>query len=124
MTLKKIVIPPLGMATGFSMFFVPAFRVPWEWAAGAFALGAIVLAYPLVRTSRLALHGDTVMTHRSASFFIVIIGLGIIRILAHTYLDTVMSIQQTAGLFFVLAFGMILRWRMSMFFEYRRLTCV
>jgi membrane protein CcdC involved in cytochrome C biogenesis len=123
-TLKKIVIPPLGMATGFCMFFVPAFRVPWEWAAGAFALGALVLAYPLVRTSRLALHGDTVMMHRSASFFIVIIGLGIIRILAHTYLDTVMSIQQTAGLFFVLAFGMILRWRMSMLFEYRRLTCV
>jgi membrane protein CcdC involved in cytochrome C biogenesis len=122
-TLRKIVIPPLGMATGFSMFFVPAFRVPWAWAAGAFALGALVLAYPLVRTSRLALHGETVMMHRSASFFFVIIGLGIIRILAHSYLDTVMSIQQTAALFFVLAFGMILRWRLSMLFEYRRLTC-
>jgi membrane protein CcdC involved in cytochrome C biogenesis len=122
-TLRKIVIPPLGMATGFSMFFVPAFRVPLEWAAAAFFLGALVLAYPLVRTSRLALHGDTVMMHRSASFFVVIIGLGIIRILAHSYLDTVMSIQQTAGLFFVLAFGMILRWRVSMLLEYRRLTC-
>jgi membrane protein CcdC involved in cytochrome C biogenesis len=33
-----------------------------------------------------------------------------------------MSIQQTAALFFVLAFGMILRWRMSMLFAYRRLT--
>ena len=122
-TLRKIVIPPLGMATGFSMFFVPAFRVPWVWAAEAFLLGALVLAYPLVRTSRLALHGDTVMMHRSASFFIVIIGLGILRIVAHTYLDSVMSIQQTAALFFVLAFGMILRWRVSMLVEYRRLTC-
>jgi membrane protein CcdC involved in cytochrome C biogenesis len=122
-TLRKIVIPPLGMATGFSMFLVPAFRVPWAWAAGAFVLGALVLAYPLVRTSRLALHGETVMMHRSASFFFVIIGLGLIRILAHSYLDTVMSVQQTAGLFFVLAFGMILRWRVSMLFEYRRLTC-
>lgn len=120
-TFRKIVIPPLGMATGFSMFFVPAFRVPWAWAAGAFALGALVLAYPLVRTSRLALQGEAVMMHRSASFF-VIIGLGVIRVLAHSYLDTVMSIQQTAALFFVLAFGMILRWRVSMLFEYRRLT--
>lgn len=121
-TIRKIVIPPLGMATGFSMFFVPAFRVPWVWAAGAFVLGALILAYPLVRTSRLALHGETVMMHRSASFFVVMIGLGIVRILAHSYLDTLMSIQQTAALFFVLAFGMILRWRMSMLFAYRRLT--
>ena len=27
-SIKKIVAPPLGMATGFSMFVVPAFRVP------------------------------------------------------------------------------------------------
>ena len=27
-TLKKIVIPPLGMATGFCMFFAPQMRVP------------------------------------------------------------------------------------------------
>jgi len=48
--------------------------------------------------------------------------LAIIRILAHSYLDTVMSIQQTAGLFFILAFGMILHWRLNMFFEYRRVV--
>ena len=121
-TIRKIVIPPLGMATGFSMFMVPMFRVPWMWAAVAFLLGAIVLAIPLIRTSRLKLVGDQVMMHRSASFFVVIVVLGIIRILAHSYLDTVMSIQQTAGLFFILAFGMILHWRMNMLFEYRRLT--
>jgi membrane protein CcdC involved in cytochrome C biogenesis len=122
-TMRKIVIPPLGMATGFCMFLVPAFRVPWLWAAVAFLLGALVLAWPLVRTSRLAYVGETVMMHRSPSFFIVIVVLAIVRILAHSYLDTVMSIQQTAGLFFILAFGMILRWRGSMLFEYRRLTC-
>jgi membrane protein CcdC involved in cytochrome C biogenesis len=26
-TLKKIIIPPIGMATGFCMFLVPGFRV-------------------------------------------------------------------------------------------------
>ena len=88
----------------------------------AFLLGAIVLAIPLIRTSRLKLVGDTVMMHRSASFFVVMIVLGIIRILAHSYLDTVMSVQQTAGLFFILAFGMILHWRTNMLFEYRRVT--
>ena len=121
-TTRKIIIPPLGMATGFCMFVVPAFRVPWTWAAGAFVLGALLLAYPLIRTSHLAYVGDTVMMHRSASFFLVMVVLAIIRILAHSYLDTVMSLQQTAGLFFILAFGMILRWRVSMLLEYRRLT--
>jgi len=121
-TIRKIVIPPLGMATGFSMFVVPMFRVPWTWAAVAFLLGAIVLAIPLIRTSRLKVVGNTVMMHRSASFFVVLIVLGIIRILAHSYLDTIMSVQQTAGLFFILAFGMILHWRTNMLFEYRRVT--
>ena len=121
-TLRKIVIPPLGMATGFCMFIAPPFRVPWVWAGAALLIGGIFLAWPLVRTSRLAIQGDKVMMHRSASFFIVMILLAIIRILAHSYLDRFMSVTQTAGLFFILAFGMILRWRMSMLFEYRRIT--
>jgi len=121
-TMRKIVIPPLGMATGFCMFLVPAFRVQWLYAGVAFLLGALVLAYPLVKTSRLKWQGDQVMMHRSASFFIVMVALAIVRIVAHSYLDAIMSIQQTAGLFFVLAFGMILRWRVSMLLEYRRLT--
>ena len=121
-TIRKIVIPPLGMATGFCMFIVPAFRVPWTWAAIAFAAGAILLAYPLIRTSRLTLQGDTVMMHRSASFFVVLVVLAIIRILAHSYFDTIMTVPQTGGLFFILAFGMILRWRVSMLLEYRRIT--
>jgi len=125
-TARKIVIPPLGMATGFCMFLAPMFRVPWVYALVAFALGAVVLAYPLVKTSRLKWQGDQpgsqVMMHRSASFFIVMVVLAIIRIAAHSYLDAIMTIQQTAGLFFVLAFGMIVRWRVSMLLEYRRLT--
>lgn len=121
-TLRKIVIPPLGMATGFCMFVVPQFRVPWMWALGAFAIGALILAYPLVRTSRLSLVGDTVMMHRSAAFFVVVIVLALVRFLARGYIDRFISLEQTAGLFFVLAFGMILRWRMSMYFEYRRIT--
>jgi membrane protein CcdC involved in cytochrome C biogenesis len=118
---KKIIIPPLGMATGFSMFVVPAFRVPWSWAGLAFLGGAIGLAYPLLRTSRLVREGDTVMAQRSHAFFAVIILLAGIRVAARGYLDTVLSVQQTAALFFILAFGMILRWRTNMFFQYRAL---
>ena len=121
-TVKKIIIPPLGMATGFSMFIVPAFRVPWSWAGIAFVIGMVALAYPLLVTSRLVRDGDAIMMRRSNAFFIVVIALAAIRFFARDYLDAYMSMQQTAGLFFVLAFGMILRWRMRMLFEYRTLA--
>ena len=121
-TIRKIVIPPLGMATGFSMFLVPAFRIPWGWAAGAFLMGAAVLAYPLLRSSRLVRDGEAIMMQRSNAFFLVVIALAVIRIVARGYIDTFLNLNQTAALFFVLAFGMILRWRLWMYFEYRQLT--
>ena len=121
-SVKKIVIPPLGMATGFSMFVVPAFRIPWTWGIVAFLLGAVCLAYPLLRTSRLVRQGSDIMMQRSTAFFSVILVLAAIRILAHGYFDTLLSVEQSGALFFVLAFGMIVRWRVSMLLEYRRLT--
>jgi membrane protein CcdC involved in cytochrome C biogenesis len=122
-SLRKIVIPPLGMATGFCMFIVPAFRLPWLWALGAFIVGALVLAYPLILTSRLKIVGNDVMMHRSIAFFFVVVALAAVRYYARGFFDKVITLEQTAALFFVLAFGMILRWRTSMYFEYRRLTC-
>jgi membrane protein CcdC involved in cytochrome C biogenesis len=121
-SVRKIVIPPLGMSTGFSMFVVPAFRIPWTWAAAAFLIGALALAYPLLLTTRLVRQGDTVMMRRSAAFFSVIIALAAIRLLARGYLDALITGQQTGALMFVLAFGMIVRWRTRMFFEYKKLT--
>jgi membrane protein CcdC involved in cytochrome C biogenesis len=121
-TIKKIVIPPLGMATGFCMFLVPNFRIPFAWAGLAFLLGATALAYPLLRTSRLVRDGEAIMMQRSNAFFLVIVVLAVIRILARSYINQFLDIDQTGALFFVLAFGMILRWRMRMLFEYRQLT--
>ncbi|MGA7158891.1 MAG: cytochrome c biogenesis protein CcdC [Acidobacteriaceae bacterium] len=121
-SVKKIIFPPLGMATGFSMFIVPVFRFPWIWGVVAFLIGAVVLAYPLLRTSRLIRQGSDIMMQRSTAFFSVILVLAAVRILARGYFDTLLTVEQSGGLFFVLAFGMIVRWRLSMLMEYRRLT--
>jgi membrane protein CcdC involved in cytochrome C biogenesis len=118
---NTIVLPPLGMATGFSMFIMPAFRVPWSWGIASFLIGVAALAYPLIRTSRLVCEGNVVTVQRSNTFLAIVIVLAGVRIAAHGYLDTVLTVQQTAALFFVLAFGMILRWRTQMFLEYRAL---
>ena len=121
-SLKKIIIPPLGMATGFSMFVDSAFRVLWTWALTAFLMGAVVLAWPLLLTTRLERQGETVRMRRSSAFLLVILVLAGIRFFARGYFDTILTAQQTAGIFFILAFGMILIWRAKMLVDYRRLT--
>jgi len=121
-TARKILIPPLGMSTGFCMFVAPQCRIPWLWALCAFVLGATVLAYPLLRTSRLTRVGDNVMMQRSNAFFLVIIVLAIVRTAAHSYFDRFLSITQTGAIFFVLAFGMIVHWRLRMYRQYLEIT--
>jgi membrane protein CcdC involved in cytochrome C biogenesis len=121
-SVKKIVIPPLGMATGFCMFFVPAFRIPWTWACAAFLIGYVVLAWPLLLTTRLVREGDAVMMKRSSAFLAVIFVLAAIRFFARGYFDKLLTGQQTAALFFILAFGMIVRWRTSLLIDFRKLT--
>ncbi len=121
-TLKKIVMPPLGMATGFCMFFYPPCRVPWAWGLAAFVIGAVVFAYPLLLTSDLHLHNGEIRMKRSGAFFAVIIVLALVRWAARGYFDRFLSLEQTGAIFYLLAFGMILRWRAKLFFAYRALT--
>ena len=121
-SMRKIIIPPLGMATGFSMFLDPAFRVPLSWAAIAFLIGAVALAWPLLLTTRLEVQGDTIRMKRSSAFLEVILVLAAIRLFARGYFDTILTAQQTAGIFFILAFGMIVIWRVKMLVDFRRLT--
>ena len=121
-TIKKLVMPPVGMATGFSMFVMPMFRVQWSWALAAFLIGAIVLAYPLLLTSSLRREGDVIMMKRSSAFFAVVIVLAAVRYFARAYFDKYLTLEQTGGLFFILAFGMILRWRLKLLSLYMKLA--
>ena len=121
-TTRSILIPPLGMATGFCMFLAPDVRIPWTWALGAFVAGAVLLAYPLLRTTRLTREGNAIMMQRHNAFIPVILGLAALRLALRSYVGAIITVPQTGGLFFVLAFGMIARWRTWMFLEYRKLT--
>ena len=121
---RSILIPPLGMSTGFSMFLMHDFRVSWAWALGAFAAGALLLAVPLMRSTRLARQGDTIVMQRSRVFLGILLGLVAIRLLLRNYVAHVLPARPTAGVFFILAFGMIVRWRAWMWVEYQKLMNV
>ena len=120
-TERSIIVPPLAMSTGFAMFALPVFRVPPGWALTAFAAGALLFAVPLARSSRLFRQGDVILLQRSRAFLAILLGLAAVRFALRGWIDRYVSAEQTAALLFVLAFGMIVRWRVGMLREYRRL---
>jgi membrane protein CcdC involved in cytochrome C biogenesis len=123
-TARRIILPPVAMSTGFSMFLVPAFRVSWLQGISAFLVGAAVFFYPLARSSRLTRDGDAIMLRRSPGFLLILLGLLALRIALHSVVGEYVTPRQTGALFFVLAFGMIVRWRWAMLREFRVLNAL
>jgi membrane protein CcdC involved in cytochrome C biogenesis len=121
-TARKIVIPPLGMSTGFSMFAYAPTRIPLLWGFSSFALGVLVFSYPLIKSSKLVRDGQHVMLRRSPAFLWILLGLVAVRFALRGYVEQYVTPLQTGSIFFVLAFGMIVTWRVLMFLEYRKLT--
>ncbi|MEK3796394.1 cytochrome c biogenesis protein CcdC [Paenibacillus sp. FSL R7-0204] len=117
-TIRKIWIPPLGMSTGFAMFVVPEVRFPWWWAALAFLVGWFIFAYPLIRSTRFEEREGLIYAQRSKSFAFILLGLLLVRTLLHEFINRYVSVPQSGGLFFILAFGMILHWRLFMYKHY------
>ena len=89
--------------------------------AGAFAAGALVFAYPLMRSTRLERHEQSVKLQRSRAFLVILMGLAVTRLVLRDYVDSLVSPEQTAALFYLLALGMILRWRTAMALQFRAL---
>jgi membrane protein CcdC involved in cytochrome C biogenesis len=122
-TAAKILIPPLGMTTGFSMFVVPQTRVPFTWGLTAFLVGALFLSYPLIHTSALTRGaGDVVILKRSRAFLVILLALLAVRLAARRYVEQYVDAIQTGSLFFLLAYGMLLPWRVVMYLRYRALV--
>jgi len=121
-TTASLVAPPLGMSTGFLMFLFPATRVPIAWAIAAFAAGAIFFAYPLIATSTLTREGDVVTMKRSKVFLVVLLGIVAVRFALRAWVEQYVSVLQTGSLVFILAFGMLLPWRLVMYARYRALV--
>lgn len=113
-SLRKIVIPPLGMSTGMMMFAAPETRVPWLWGLTAFAVGALLFSVPLIRSTKLKRVGGDIVMMRSKAFLWIIIGMLAVRVALHDWVEHYISMVQTASLFYLLAFGMIVTWRAAM----------
>ncbi|AMA71887.1 Membrane protein CcdC involved in cytochrome C biogenesis [Aneurinibacillus thermoaerophilus] len=119
-SLRKIILPPFFMSTGFTMFLYPPMHVHISYALLAFFVGTL-LSYPLIMTSRFEVVGNDIYLKRSKAFIFILFGLVALRLALKSYVGMYISVTETAGLFFILAFGMIVPWRIAMCFEYLRL---
>lgn len=117
---KKIILPPVFMSTGFLMFTVPMFRLTFAEVAEALSVG-IVFSLLLIKTSKFEIRDNQIYLQRSKAFIFILFGLLILRIILKSVLGHYIPFGETSGMFFVLAFGMILPWRLAMLYSYKRL---
>ena len=121
-TPKSILIPPIAMSTGFFMFISPLPRVPISWVLVSLLAGYFLLSLPLVHSSRLEARDGVVYMQRSRWFLGILLVLLALRLLLHDYIGNLISPLQTAAVFYLLAFGMIVRWRSGMYRDYKRIV--
>jgi len=119
-SVKKIILPPLFMSTGAFMFIVPEFRVALPEVFEALAVG-VVFSLFLIKTSKFEIKGSDIYLIPSRAFIFILFGLLVVRTVIKLIIGSHISLQETSGLFFLLAFGMIISWRLAMLYKYKKL---
>ncbi|WP_371878462.1 CcdC family protein [Geobacillus proteiniphilus] len=118
---KKIILPPLFMSTGALMFIDPVFRVTRGELIEAVILGLFFSLF-LIKTSKFEIRGNDIYLKRSKAFIWILLGLIVIRLGLKTYLGRTIDYRQLSGMFYLLAFSMIVPWRIAMYVSYRKLA--
>ncbi|WP_078546939.1 CcdC family protein [Litchfieldia alkalitelluris] len=119
-SIKKIVLPPIFMSSGALMFLHPMFRISTLHVFEAVGVG-ILFSILLIKTSSFEVKDNEIYLKRSKAFIFILMGLLIIRIILKTILSSTIDIGELSGMFWVLAFGMIVPWRIGMLIKYRQL---
>lgn len=119
-SVKKIVLPPMMMATGGLMFIFPQFQLNWIQALEALGIG-MIFSILLIKTSAFTIRGRDIYLTPSKSFTFILFGLLIARLLMKMMIGSQLTLGETGGLFFLLAFGMISTWRITMLYQYKQI---
>lgn len=119
-SIKKIILPPIFMSTGALMFIFPAFQIQWIQVLEALIVGMVCSIF-LIKTSKFEIRGQAIYLIPSKSFVFILFGLLLFRIIIKLAIGSTISLGETSGMFFLLAFGMIATWRLSMLYKYLQL---
>ena len=119
-TVKKIIIPPFAMSTGALMFIFEMFRISFIQVLEASAIGVFFSLF-LIYTSKFEVRNNEIFLKRSKAFVFILIGLLIVRVIMKLLLSNSLDVGELGGMFFTLAWSMIIPWRVVMLIQYKRL---
>lgn len=117
---KKIILPPLFMSTGAFMFFIPYFRLSWILVFESLLVG-MIFSTLLIITTRFEIKGEDIYIKPSKAFVFILIFLLAVRISLKYVLGQEIDLGELSGMFYLLAFGMLLTWRVAMLIKYNKL---
>jgi membrane protein CcdC involved in cytochrome C biogenesis len=117
---KKIILPPVFMSSGALMYAVPQFRLtPLE--IGEVVIVGMLFSILLIKTSKFEIRENEIYLKRSKAFMYILVGLLIVRLALKSILSTTIDFGELSGMFFLLAFSMIVPWRVAMYLDYKKL---
>ncbi|WP_223588278.1 CcdC family protein [Neobacillus bataviensis] len=118
--LKKIILPPFFMSSGALMYLAPQFRLTPMEILEAVIVG-MLFSILLIKTSQFEIRDNDIYLKRSKAFIFILVGLLVLRVVLKTILSSTIDIGQLSGMFFLLAFSMIVPWRVAMYRDYKKL---
>lgn len=119
-SVKKIVLPPIFMSTGALMFIFEEFRVTPLQIVEAIIVG-MLFSIILIRTTNFEIRDEAIFMKRSKAFALILFGLLIVRLVGKLMLSSTIDIGELGGMFWILAFGMIVPWRIAMLIKFNKL---
>lgn len=117
---KKILIPPVAMSTGALMFLFEEFRVSPLQILEAVGMG-ILFSTLLIWTSKFEVRDKYIYMKRSKLFFMILLGLLVARVVLKLVFSQSLDIGELGGMFFILAWSMIIPWRLAMLIQFKKL---
>ncbi|MCT8139247.1 cytochrome c biogenesis protein CcdC [Anaerobacillus sp. CMMVII] len=118
-TVKKIILPPLFMSTGLLMFLYEPTRLEPIQVFATLLVG-ILFSLLLIKTSTFEIKKDFIYLKRSKAFIFILVGLLVTRLIVKFAFGDSIKIEVLAGMFFLLAYGMIIPWRIAMYFSFKK----
>jgi len=119
-SVKRIILPPIFMSSGTLMFIFPMFRISLLELSEAVFVG-ILCSILLIKFTTFEVFDDDIYLIPSKSFIFILFGLLLVRLTIKLIIGSQISFGETSGIFYILAFAMILSWRIAMVRKYVQL---
>ncbi len=117
-SIKGIVLPPIMMSTGALMFVIPYFRVSGFDILEAVLMG-LVFSLILIWTTKFEIRHQFVFIKRTKAFPVILMALLLIRLFIKYWISGSVEVGELSGMFWIMAFAMIVPWRIAMYFQYK-----